>query len=92
MPQNAITPIIILYVERQFKRRAGNIAYPTALYAPNMVMTFWVTVKSGFRGAGVQLLYLARLGQQFQIAINGSQADFWEPMSHDSAECRCGGV
>jgi len=90
--EDVVTVEIIRHTPQKVKRRAVNIVYTAALYAANVVVRGQIAIESSLFAAELQFLYDARFSQQIQVAIHGSQADFWEPANHNPVKSRCGGV
>ena len=56
-----------------------DIIHSTATHATQMVVAGDVAIKTGLGARKFQLSNDSRAGQQFEIAVYGAQADFWDP-------------
>jgi hypothetical protein len=92
MADNSIAPKIIGVPPGKVKGRARNIVDPVTAEAAHMIVPPHVAVKTGLTAAHLQLLCQPHLHQQFQVAINGAQADLGEPPPHDLVQGDCGRV
>jgi hypothetical protein len=83
---------IILRTPQKVKRLVVNIVHSAAFYAADVIVRGRIAIESSLSAAQLQLLYHTRPGQQIQVPIHGSQADFRQPAKDNSVEPRGSGV
>jgi hypothetical protein len=87
-----VTVEIILRTPQKVKRLVVNIVHSAAFYAADVVVRGRIAIESSLSAAQLQLLYHTSPGQQIQVPIHGSQADFRQPAKDNSVEPCCGRV
>jgi hypothetical protein len=80
MSEYAIIAPIIGVPPRKVKGRALNVVDPTAADAAEVIVAGDVAVETGLAAREFQLSNRAGPRQQFQIAVNRPQTDFWDPL------------
>jgi hypothetical protein len=92
VPENPVSLHIIRPPPQEVKGWPEDIVHAATPHASHMVVRQDVAVETGFGAAQFELLSQSHSAEQFQVAIHGSQADFWEPAADDFIYPHCCGV